>query len=134
MFVDASALVAITLQEPDGEALAAKLEAARDPITSPMAIYEAVLGVARSRKGAQRAARIDIQFLLTEARIRSVPILPEDADAALAAFARFGKGCGHPAKLNMGDCFAYAVARRNRVPLLFKGEDFTQTDVNAGFA
>ncbi|GJD58408.1 type II toxin-antitoxin system VapC family toxin [Methylobacterium dankookense] len=134
MFVDASALVAITLQEPEGEALAARLEAASDPITSPMAIYEAVLAVARNRKGGQQAARIDIQILLTEARIRCVPIAPEDGDAALDAFERFGKGRGHPASLNMGDCFAYAVARRHRVPLLFKGDDFARTDVNAGLA
>lgn len=134
MFIDASALVAITLKEPEGAALAAELDAATDPITTPLAIYEAVLAVARKRQGGPQAARADIQFLLTEARIRCVPIVPEDGDGALEAFGRYGKGQGHPAQLNMGDCFAYTVARRYRVPLLFTGDDFSRTDVNAGSA
>ncbi|WP_375408871.1 hypothetical protein [uncultured Methylobacterium sp.] len=56
----------------------------------------------------------------------------EDADGALAAFARFGMAQGHPARLNMADCFAYAAAKNHRVPLLFKGDDFPQTDIDTG--
>ena len=58
-----------------------------------------------------------------------MPISSQEADAALDAFSRFGKGQGHPAQLNMGDCFAYAVAKNRRVPLLYKGNDFVHTDV-----
>ncbi|WP_370875317.1 type II toxin-antitoxin system VapC family toxin [Methylobacterium amylolyticum] len=100
-----------------------------DPITSPIAFYEAVLAVARERRGGIAAARADIKALLAEAHIRVMPIEVEDADLALEAFAHFGKGQGHPARLNMGDCFAYAGARRNGVPLLFKEDDFSQTDI-----
>lgn len=68
-------------------------------------------------------------MLLDLAQIRLVPITTDDAGRALDAFARYGKGTGHPARLNMGDCFAYAVARNHGVPLLYKGEDFALTDL-----
>jgi ribonuclease VapC len=58
-----------------------------------------------------------------------VPISPEAASTALSAFSRFGKGTGHPAQLNLGDCFAYAVARDRKTSLLFKGDDFRRTDI-----
>ncbi|GJE59744.1 type II toxin-antitoxin system VapC family toxin [Methylobacterium trifolii] len=130
-FLDASALVAIVLGEPDAKGLAERLDAASDPNTSPIAYYEAVLAIARHRSGGLDTARADLRVLLTEAGIRLVSVTPEDADAAPAAFERFGKGRGHPARLNMGDCFAYAAAKRHQVPLLFKGNDFSQTDVNS---
>ena len=63
-------------------------------------------------------------------RINSVAIEARFADAALDAFERYGKGQGHPAKLNMGDCFSYACAKLLKVQLLCKGNDFTQTDIN----
>jgi ribonuclease VapC len=59
----------------------------------------------------------------------AVSITQEDAQAALVAFARYGKGRSHPARLNMGDCFAYAAARTRGMPLLYKGNDFTRTDI-----
>ncbi|WP_375454094.1 type II toxin-antitoxin system VapC family toxin [uncultured Methylobacterium sp.] len=133
MFVDASALVAIVLGEPDAQPLAERLDAADDPVTSPIAIYEAVLAIARIRKGGLAAARSDLQVLIDLAGIGLVPTTPEDAEIALSAFERFGKGQRHPARLNMGDCFAYAGAKRRRVPLLFKGADFSKTDVNSDF-
>jgi ribonuclease VapC len=58
-------------------------------------------------------------------------IAVEDADGAVGAVSRYGKGTGHPAQLNMGDCFAYAVARAHRTSLLFKGADFAMTDIEA---
>lgn len=131
MFVDASALIAIITEEPEGRALAARLERAGPTITSPIAVYEAVLGIARQKQGGLKAARADIEMLLDLARIGLVPITAEDADRALDAFERYGKGTGHPARLNMGDCFAYAVARSHRVPLLYKGEDFALTDLGS---
>ncbi|MGN7125434.1 type II toxin-antitoxin system VapC family toxin [Methylorubrum thiocyanatum] len=131
MFVDASALIAIITEEPEGQALAERLEAATVPITSPVAVYEAALGIARKKQGGLKAARADIAMLLDLARIGLVPITPEDGDRALAAFERYGKGTGHPARLNMGDCFAYAVAQGHGVPLLDKGEDFALTELGS---
>lgn len=127
--VDASALVAIVMGEPDAEALARRLDTDDAPVTTPVAVYEAVLAIARQRAGGVSAARSDLDVLLSEARIRVVPVSPEEADIALSAFDRFGKGRGHPAQLNMGDCFAYAAARHRGAPLLFKGEDFSKTDL-----
>ncbi|CAO4148714.1 type II toxin-antitoxin system VapC family toxin [Methylorubrum aminovorans] len=129
MFVDASALIAIVTEEPEGRALAGRLERTGAAITSPIAVYEATLGIARKKQGGLKAARADIEMLLDLARIRLVPITTDDAGRALDAFARYGKGTGHPAQLNMGDCFAYAVARNHGVPLLYKGEDFALTDL-----
>ncbi|MGA4554304.1 type II toxin-antitoxin system VapC family toxin [Methylorubrum aminovorans] len=129
MFVDASALIAIVTEEPEGRALAGRLERTGAAITSPIAVYEATLGIALKKQGGLKAARADIEMLLDLAQIRLVPITTDDAGRALDAFARYGKGTGHPARLNMGDCFAYAVARNHGVPLLYKGEDFALTDL-----
>lgn len=129
MFVDASAIVAILTREPDADALADVLEGARAPITSPIAVFEAVLGLCRKRYASVEEAEADVHAFLSVATIRSVPITPEQAGAALSAYARYGKGRGHPAQLNLGDCFAYAVARNYQVPLLFKGDDFSKTDI-----
>ena len=132
MFVDASALVAILLREPGWQALTEGLEGAVQPITSAVGVYETALAVARLRGGDLQAARADVRAFLHAAGIAIVPIEADDADAALAAFERYGKGRGHPARLNMGDCFAYALARRRGVPLLFKGDDFSKTDLGGG--
>jgi ribonuclease VapC len=75
------------------------------------------------------AAEADLRAFLEIAGINCVAITPDDATTALAAFARFGKGRGHPAQFNLGDCFAYAVARNHGIPVLFTGEDFSQTDI-----
>jgi ribonuclease VapC len=123
MFVDASAIVAILTREPEADALADVLEKGRSPITSPIAIFEAALGICRKRHASVEEAEQDIgEFLL--AGVRTAPITDKEAHTALAAFSRYGKGRGHPAQLNLGDCFAYAMAKNARTALLFKGEDF----------
>jgi ribonuclease VapC len=129
MFVDASAIVAILTREADADALANVLEAARSPITSPIAIFEATLGLCRKRHASVAEAQADVLEFLGTAGVRTVGIGGTEADAALEAFSRFGKGRGHPAQLNLGDCFAYAVAKTYRTSLLFKGDDFTKTDI-----
>jgi ribonuclease VapC len=129
MFVDASAIVAILTDEPEADLLLQTLEEATAPITSPIAIHEATLAVSRKRGGGVELAQRDVEDLLREVGIRPVAIAPDAADHALDAFARYGKGQRHPAQLNMGDCFAYAVAKASQVPLLFKGNDFSQTDI-----
>ena len=129
MFVDASALVAILTEEAEGEALSARLDAARHPFTSPLAVYEAALAIRRKRQRPMATVRTDIAAFLKAAGIRLAAVPPDAADWALDAFARYGKGTGHPAQLNMGDCFAYAMAVTHDAPLLFKGDDFALTDI-----
>ena len=129
MFVDASAIVAILTREAEADALADVLEGARSPITSPIAIFEAALGICRKRHASVGEAEADVREFLELAGIRAVPITEREAATALAAFSRYGKGRGHPAQLNLGDCFAYAIAKNPRTALLFEGEDFDKTDI-----
>ena len=130
MFVDASAIVAILTREPEADVLADVLDGARSPITSPIAVFEATLGLCRKRHASVEEAEADVCEFLAAAGVRSVAITSKEGETALAAFARYGKGRGHPAQLNLGDCFAYAVARNYRTPLLFKGDDFSKTDID----
>ena len=129
MFVDASAIVAILTRESDADNLADTIEKARTPITSPIAIFEATLGVCRKRHASVEEAEQDVGEFLELAGVRIEPITDKEAQTALAAFSRYGKGRGHPAQLNLGDCFAYAMAKNARTRLLYKGEDFDTTDI-----
>ena len=101
-------------------------------MTSPIAIFEATLGLCRTRHATVEQASNDIAEFLTVAQVRCTPITEQETQTALVAFARYGKGRGHPAQLNLGDCFAYAAARNGNMPLLFKGDDFTKTDIQSG--
>jgi ribonuclease VapC len=134
MFVDASAIVAVLTREPEADAFADAVEDGRSPITSPVAVFEAVLGICRKRHASVAEAQADVSEFLRIAGIRTVPITDADAETALDAFARYGEGRGHPAQLNLGDCFAYAVARQHRTSLLFKGDGFDKTDIQAALA
>jgi ribonuclease VapC len=129
MFVDASAIVAILTREPEADELADLLDVALAPTTSPIAIFEAALGICRERKARVEEAAKEIREFLVVAGIGITSITAQEAQTALAAFSRFGKGRGHPAQLNLGDCFAYAMAKNHRTTLLFKGEDFDKTDI-----
>ncbi len=129
MFIDASALVAIIADEPEAETLTRQIELSASPVTSPIAIYEATLALRREFRSTIEEAQSDVVDFLDAAGIDVVPITAEEASAALQAFRRFGKGQGHPAQLNMGDCFAYAVAKNRGTSLLYKGNDFTHTDI-----
>lgn len=129
MFVDASALLAILWQESDADRLADAIEAAPTRSTSPLAIFETIAGMMRERVMPRAVAEDHVRGVLSAARIEIVPITEEIGRVALDAFDRYGKGRGHPAQLNMGDCFAYACAKVLRLPLLYKGNDFRQTDL-----
>ncbi len=128
MFLDASAIIAIIARESDATALAGRLRQANEVHTSPIAIYEAVLGLARVGNTSIQEAEAVLERFLEEVQAQTISISAKVGRAAIAAFARFGKG-RHPAGLNMGDCFAYACANELDVPLLFKGNDFPQTDI-----
>jgi ribonuclease VapC len=124
--VDTSALVAVVLGEDDAERYLDALR--RSPTSlSSVSLAEAAI-VVEARQGADAARDLE---LLVEATIDAV--VPADVDharAALAGWRRFGRG-RHPAGLNFGDCFSYALARLADLPLLYKGEDFAQTDITA---
>jgi ribonuclease VapC len=128
MFVDASAIIAIIGDEPEATRLAAALGRAREAWTSSIALFEAVAGLARIRACAVAEAEEIVRLFLQEARVQLMDIGDEVGRTALVAFERFGKG-RHRAALNMGDCFAYGCARQLGVPLLFKGDDFSRTDI-----
>jgi ribonuclease VapC len=128
MFVDASAWTAIILHEPECDAFMDKLAEAGEVLTSPLAGWETVRAVARVTSNGLGEAGLQLQALQQSVNTRILPIGEREQAVALDAHARFGKGV-HPAKLNMGDCFAYACARTNGVPLLYKGDDFALTDI-----
>jgi ribonuclease VapC len=113
------------------DTLADLLEAARRPITSPIAVFEAVLGICRKRHASVEEAEEDVPEFLDVAGIEVIPITAREAENALSAFSRYGKGRGHPAQLNLGDCFAYAAVKNYRRALLFKGDDFGKTDIRS---
>lgn len=126
--MDAAAIVAMIAREPESRIFADRLSWQRGSYTSPIAVWEAVRGVARVRGVDLDEAQQLVREFLRDGRIDVRAIEPEDADGALDAHARFGKGV-HAAALNMGDCFAYACTRRHEAAILFKGEDFALTDL-----
>ncbi|WP_020177679.1 type II toxin-antitoxin system VapC family toxin [Methylopila sp. M107] len=136
-FIDASVIVAVIGHESDEDELIARIESMTAPLFySAMVVYEASLAVARKKSGSGRTsleaiaeARSIVRAFLTTIDATEIPLVGEIADLALDASGRFGKVVGHPARLNMGDCFAYACARSKGVPLLFKGDDFVKTDI-----
>jgi len=131
VFLDASAMVAMMTSEQDARHLAKALDRPGTRLTSPIAVYETTAALARlAGRGVAHAGGIVTEFLDRQ-RITVVPIPAEAAALALDAFARYGKGQGHPAQLNMADCFAYACARHFGEPLLFKGDDLARTDVES---
>ena len=127
MFVDASALVAVLLHEPERAKFEAKLTSGA-VLTSAVAVWEASRAVAKAQGTTPVEAREVVRGYLDLLDCRTIPIAEAEESAAVDAASRFGKG-RHPAQLNLGDCFSYACARMLGVPLLFKGDDFTLTDI-----
>jgi ribonuclease VapC len=127
MIIDSSAIVAILLLEPEGSHFAELIDRApRRCIAAPNLVEIAM--VVSTRKGAEAITKIGA--FLASADIEIVPFTVEHASAAREAFLRYGKG-RHPAGLNFGDCIAYATAKLEAMPLLFKGGDFARTDIEA---
>ena len=125
MIVDSSVLIAILFEEPEGKLYDVALLRAGDSRTSAANYLETSM-VVLARRG-QDAVR-DLDLLLVRLGIRVVPFTESQARLAREAFRRFGKGF-HPAALNFGDCIAYALASETGEELLFKGNDFSRTDV-----
>lgn len=129
MFIDASAAVAIILDESDREILHRKLKSASRRTMSALSSYEATMAIKRAKLLSMREAFGLVAEFQKIFRITSIPIESRFAEAALDAFDKFGRGQGHPARLNMGDCFSYACAKLTKAPLLCKGDDFIHTDI-----
>jgi ribonuclease VapC len=127
MVVDTSALLAILLDEPDAGRVAAAFDTGFPLLLSAATLVEATM-VIESRKG--DAGGRDLDLLIYRSGMEVVPVDAEQAEAARIAWRRYGKG-RHPAGLNYGDCFAYALAKTRRLPLLFRGMDFARTDIDA---
>ena len=127
MIVDTSAVLAVLFGEPDAERYERAIAGAPRCRMSVAGFLEAAI-VLESRTGV--AGGYELDLFLERAPIELVPVTPDHAQAARRAWRRFGKG-NHPAGLNFGDCFAYALAEATREPLLFKGRDFALTDIEA---
>ena len=127
MVIDTSALVAILGDEPERSAFNRAIEAADRRILSVASFLETSM-VIDSRHGAEGVR--DLDLFIAKANIDLVAVDEDQAYVARAAFRSYGKG-RHPASLNFGDCFAYALAKTSGEPLLFKGSDFPQTDITA---
>ena len=126
MIVDTSALVAILRAEPEAAACAAAIEAAAERRISAANFLEAAIVIDGAR---DPIASRRFDDLVREASLVIEPVTEAQARIARDACRDFGKGSGHPAQLNFGDCFAYALARAAGEPLLFKGTDFSHTDL-----
>lgn len=126
MIVDASALLAILRVEPDAPDYARAIEAASDRRISAANFLEAAIVIDGSR---DPIASRRFDDLLREAQIVIEPVTEAQARIARDAYRDYGRGSGHPARLNFADCFAYALARETGQPLLFKGRDFARTDI-----
>ena len=126
MVLDTSALLAILMAEPEAEGFAVAIE--HDPIrliSAGSMLETAIVAESRWRDAGGR----ELDLLLFKTGITVIPVDAEQVEIARQAFRLFGKG-RHPAGLNFGDCFAYALSRVSGQPLLFKGDDFAQTDVD----
>ncbi|MYC81044.1 MAG: type II toxin-antitoxin system VapC family toxin [Acidobacteria bacterium] len=125
MIVDTSAVLAVLFAEADAEYYARSITETSPCRISAANLLEAAI-VVESRSGLAAGHELDV--FLERAGIELVQVTPQQVEAARRAWRRFGKG-NHPAGLNFGDCFAYALAEATGEPLLFKGRDFAQTDI-----
>ncbi len=126
MIVDSSAILAILNDEPESHSFAIALASARNVRMSAGTLVELSI-VVDGRRDPVTTARLDP--FLARSRIEIIDVTAEHAKVAREAHRSFGRGSGNPARLNFGDCFAYALATVTGEPLLFKGDDFGHTDL-----
>jgi ribonuclease VapC len=126
VILDTSVIVALLLAEPDAPAFARLIKEA-DVVRMSAASYVELAAVIDGRRAAEASGSLDP--FLERMRVVIEPLTERQARIARDVNQRYGRGSGHPARLNMGDCFAYALARDLGEPLLFKGNDFAQTDI-----
>lgn len=129
MVIDTSAIIAILQDEPERQAFNQLIAAAPHRFLSAVSLVEISI-VIESRFGSE--GKGDLDLFLQTAAVETISVNREQADLARDAFHRFGRG-RHPAALNFGDCFSYALAKWTDSPLLFKGNDFVFTDLQPAF-
>lgn len=127
MVIDSSALIAVLLGEPDAEVFSEAIANAPKRLVSAFSALETSI-VIESKKGEPGGRELDL--LIHKARIEIVPVNEEQFELARRAWRDFGKG-RHPAGLNIGDCCSYALSKYSGEPLLYKGEDFSKTDIQS---
>jgi ribonuclease VapC len=127
VIVDTSAIIAVLKEESDGPRFLHALTILTEPKGMSAANYLEAGIVVDANRNPLLSRRLDDLIVQTDIAVE--PVTREQAEIARAAYRDFGKGSGHPAGLNFGDCFAYALAKSMREPLLFKGDDFSHTDV-----
>ena len=127
MFIDTSAIIAILRNEPEETHFLGRIDHASHIVTSPVVVLETVMRLSTLIPCSVDKARTITHDFLAEIGARILPISAQTGDHAINAFARFGKG--HPAQLNLGDCFSYAMAKEHGIALLYKGSDFLKTDL-----
>ena len=127
MVLDTSALLTVLLNEPEADAFRLAIESDPVRLLSAASLVETAI-VIEARVG--EAGGRELDRLVQKADVEIVPVDADQADLARHAYRRFGKG-RHPAGLNYGDCFSFALSQSSGEPLLFKGDDFARTDVAA---
>ncbi len=123
-------MISMMTGESDANELADQMEAEQSRLCSAISLWETIAGLCRSYTFSVPSARRVVQSFIALNEINFVTVGEREFELASQAYAEFGKG-RHPAALNLGDCFAYACAKSNRAKLLFKGDDFTKTDISA---
>ena len=126
MIIDTSAILAVLFREADAAHYARRIAAASPCRLSVANLLEASIVVG----GRGDATDMELDLFIEEAEVELMPVTAEQIESARQAWRRFGKG-NHPAALNFGDCFAYALSNTTGEPLLFKGGDFSRTDIEA---
>ena len=127
--MDTSVLVAIMAREHDQHEWVARIAAADSATTSPLVVLECTMRLTTLLAMEPQDIETTLGNLLNELAIETVPIEAADTTLAIGAFARYGKGRRHPARLNLADCLSYACAKRLGAKLLYKGDDFARTDL-----
>jgi ribonuclease VapC len=131
VIIDTSAIIAILRAEPEALSCAKAIAGARSRRVSAVNFVEAAAVIDGSR---DPVASRRFDELFREAHLVIEPVTAAQARVAREAYRDFGKGSGHPAGLNLGDCFAYALAKETGEPILFKGDDFRRTDLSPALA
>jgi ribonuclease VapC len=130
MFIDTSAVVAVVIREANFEQIEIKIEKTLGAVTSPMVRLEASIVISDRLDMPMSSAEGLFNKFLARGKIQMIPISDEIGKLAVEAYQNFGKG-RHPARLNLADCFSYAVAKHLKVPILFVGSDFSKTDLKS---
>ena len=126
MIIDTSAVIAILKNEPESDAFSEAIEAAKVVRISAASYLESNIVIGRCKNPILTAR---LEEILENPGLQVEPVTAAQAKIAWKTYRDYGKGSGHPANLNVGDCFSYALAREKREPILYKGDDFGHTDL-----